>query len=106
MKTRQITKKEWEEEGTKKFGDDMMKWKFVCPACGHIASIQDWRDIGADEGEVAFSCVGRHVENHGTLFDKGQKQPCNYAGGGFFTMNPVHVEMDNGDIRQTFEFAE
>jgi predicted RNA-binding Zn-ribbon protein involved in translation (DUF1610 family) len=35
-KTRQITKVEWEEEGTKKFGDDMMKWKFVCPACSHV----------------------------------------------------------------------
>lgn len=58
-----MTHAEWLAEATRRFGDDPMAWKFVCPSCGHIASVQDWKDAGAPEGAVAFSCIGRYSDD-------------------------------------------
>ena len=47
-----MTHAEWLAEATRRFGDDPMAWKFVCPSCGHIASVQDWKgffDVAGDE---------------------------------------------------------
>ena len=38
---------------------------------------------------MAFSCVGRFTGAGPAM--KGQPGPCNYAGGGFFKLNPVTV---------------
>ena len=106
--TRAIAHADWIAEAKAKFGDDPMAWRFVCPSCGHAASVKDWKDAGASEGEVAFSCVGRNLKDNGAA-DKAFKRdggPCNYAGGGLFRLNPVHVKFDDGPVRQTFEFAE
>lgn len=98
---------EWEAEGRRLFGDDQMQWRFVCPACGHVASVKDWQDAGAEEDEVAFSCVGRHSEKPRGAFvskfttKKNREGPCNYAGGGLFKLNPVEVDGHN-----VFDFAE
>ena len=85
-----MTKKEWEAEAKRRFGDDIMKWKFICPSCGHVASVRDWKDVGATEGQVAFSCVGRYMENAKEIFQR--PGPCNYAGGGLFGLNPMDVD--------------
>lgn len=95
---------EWVAEGTRRFGADHMKWRFVCPSCGHVASVQDWKDAGASEGEVAFSCVGRHTGAGGELAFRKQGGPCNYAGGGLFRLNPVMVLTPDG-VRPCFAFA-
>lgn len=95
-----MTRDEWHAEGQRLFGDDIMQWKFVCPACGHVASVQDWKDAGATEGAVAFSCVGRYLPVCRDAFAEG-KGPCNYAGGGLIGLNPIDVEG-----RMTFAFAE
>jgi hypothetical protein len=101
---RRIAHAEWLAEATAKFGDDPLKWRFVCPSCGHQASVKDWKDAGATEGEVAFSCVGRRLPNAVDIFVR--PGPCNYAGGGLFGLNPVTVVMEDGKERSTFEFAE
>ena len=74
-----------------------------------MASIADWKAAGATQGEIAFSCVGRHLPNAGEF---GQRPgPCNYAGGGLFAINPVTVAYPAdahgaaGEHR-VFEFAE
>lgn len=95
-----MTQEEWFAEGTRLFGDDVMKWRFVCPSCGHIASVQDWKDAGAPEGAVAFSCVGRYLPERSEAFGGKGSGPCNYAGGGLFIIHPVNVEG-----RKTFSFA-
>lgn len=101
---RRISHTDWLAEGRRRFGDDVMKWKFVCPSCGHVASVQNWKDVGATEGEIAFSCVGRHLPNAKTL---GKRPgPCNYAGGGLFKLNPVTVEMEDDGEADRFEFAD
>lgn len=101
---RRMTHAEWLAEAKKRFGDDALTWRFVCPSCGHVASVADWKALGAKEGEVAFSCVGRRMPNAKDICppDGG---PCNYAGGGLFELNPVTVLLDGGGERRTFDFA-
>jgi len=105
----QVKHADWLVEAKKRFGDDAMDWKFVCPSCGHIARIQDWKDAGAPEGAVAFACLGRYIGDPAVAADKAFKRaggPCNYTGGGLFGLNPISVEMENGTERRTFAFAE
>lgn len=87
--TRFETEDAWRAEAVRRFGTDGMKWKFVCPSCGHVASVQDWKDAGAPQSAVAFSCVGRWLPDPKRLGEK--PGPCDYAGGGLFQLNPVSV---------------
>ena len=102
-----LTHDEWLAEATSLFGEDPKKWRFVCPACGYVQSIQDFLDrtkltkkeIGT---QIGFSCIGRH-DGHRNV-DMGTKPgPCNYAGGGLFRLNPVIVMMD-GKENDVFDF--
>jgi hypothetical protein len=89
---RELTKKDWYLEGVRRFGEDQGKWRFVCPSCGYVQSVEECRAAGMPEASVAFSCIGRwRADCKGEIFDK-QGGPCNYAGGGLFQLNPVHVE--------------
>lgn len=101
MNTTKITYEDWVGKGTKKFGKKSTNWKFKCPACNHVATVQDWIELGAPESAIAFSCVGRYGKSTNS---KGG--PCNYAGGGLFKLNPIHAIFQDGKIRETFEFAE
>ena len=96
-----MTREEWLIEGRKRFGDDTMKWRFVCPACGYAASVQDYKDTGAPEGAVAYSCIGRYLPECREAFGGHGKGPCNYAGGGLFGLNPVPIDGEE----PVFEFA-
>lgn len=90
-----MTQDEWRAQATALFGPDPMDWKFVCPSCCHVASVRDWKDAGATEGEVAFSCIGRHAKDTDAADKKTfrkQGGPCTYAGGGLFRINPVVIE--------------
>ncbi len=105
MRTEQASKRmtsdEWRAEGTRRFGPDEMNWKFVCPACGHVAAVSDWKAAGAPVTAVAYSCVGRWLPKRQDAFD-GKGGPCNYAGGGLIGLNPITVD----DKHHVFEFAE
>lgn len=96
-----ITMEEWHAEGVRRFGTDEMRWRFICPSCGHVASVQDYKDAGAPENVVAFSCVGRWLPNAVQILEK--PGPCNYAGGGLFRLNPVQID---GRTERYFAFAE
>lgn len=106
MNVRELTFEEWEAEGERRFGPDRMTWRFVCPVCGHITSVKGWRDAGAGSGEVAFSCIGRHVGAARRAFGGEGSGPCDYAGGGLFRLNPVRVLCSDGDVLRLFEFAD
>ncbi len=53
----EITRKKWIEEAKKRYktSNDIA---FKCPLCGHVATVKEWKDAGADEGEIGFSCIG------------------------------------------------
>lgn len=94
---------EWRAEAVRLFGDNPMEWRFVCPSCGHVASIQDWKDAGATSGEAAYSCVGRRLEGSKQMGEK--PGPCNYAGGGLISLNPVIIKFKGGESSRVFAFA-
>ena len=91
-----MNKEEFKEEAIKRFGEDMMNWKFICPVCGNVASVADYKRVGTPEGAVAFSCIGRWMPNAYKAFGSNDKstpkKPCDYAGGGLFGLNPMEVE--------------
>lgn len=100
-----MTRTDWIAEGERRFGPDPMRWKFACPACGHVAAVADWKAAGAPEEAVAFSCVGRYQTNppRAAFGGKGPG-PCDYAGGGLFRLNPQPV-MHGADVLHVFAFA-
>lgn len=104
-----LTPAEWLAEGTERFGPNVEDWRWVCPMCGHITSLADWRAAGAGEGAFAFSCVGRWLPEAREAFARGAGDrgvgPCNYAGGGLFKLNPVIVTLPTGEPCQVFEWA-
>lgn len=98
-----MTEAEFKAIGVERFGPDPMKFKFVCPSCGHIATAEDYKAVGAPETAVAFSCVGRWAEGDwdANTF-KRQGGPCTYAGGGLIGLNPVQLSDRNASY---FDFA-
>lgn len=96
---------DWIAEAGRRFGKDGMKWQFVCPSCKHVASVADYKEAGAPQGAVAFSCVGRWLSKASDAFS-GKPGPCNYAGGGFIGINPIIVFLPDGKEHSVFEFAE
>ena len=99
-----MTRIQWVERATELFGRDSNEWKFKCPSCGHVARIIDWRDAGAPDGALAFSCIGRFTGSRKEIFNK-TGGPCNYAGGGLFQLNPVSVIDEDGCEHKVFDFA-
>lgn len=101
---KKYTHAEWKAEAIKRFGQNNKDWKFVCPSCGYVASVQDWEFAGAPTGAVAFSCIGRYT---GSTKEMGDKTggPCNYTTGGLFNISPVTIEFE-GKEHSAFDFAE
>lgn len=102
------TLEEWQEEAMRRFGEDGLKWKFVCPVCVHVASVADYlpyKAQGASPDSAAKECIGRYTgakefKNHG-------KGPCNYAGYGLFRLSPIRIEIPGiQDGMHCFAFAD
>lgn len=100
------TVNEWLEEGEKLFGADKMKWKFECPACGHVASIGDFKEHGADPNDAYQKCIGR-VNGKGTKNQKDLGDGCNWAAYGLFgTIGKGRtVISDEGNEVSVFDYA-
>lgn len=102
---REMTRDEYLAEGLRLFGEDMMTWKFVCPSCGCVASVADYKMAGAPEGAIGFSCIGRWMgDGIQDAFAKGPG-PCNYAGGGLIRIAPIKILDDLGSDPYYFDFA-
>ena len=104
MSKRRISIEDWRAEGEARYGKDKLKWRFKCPSCGYVQSVEDYRDAGAPEGHVAFSCIGRSLPDRQEMGTK-EGGPCNYAGGGLIRLNPVVVVTPDGE-QETFEWAD
>ena len=112
---RRLTHEEWKAEGTALFGPDFMQWRFVCPICKNVASVEQFRnhkDQGATPDCAPQNCIGRYMpkeERGGFSSDKSNpkvKKPCDYAAYGFFKLAPVEVEFSDGSVCGVFAFDE
>lgn len=100
--------KEWTEEGKKRFGDNYAEWKFLCPACGHVASGQDFKEVAAKPNDMYQGCIGRH-NGKGKNPDKDDNENgCNWAAFGLFgTMGKGRIIIaEDGAEVEVFDFAE
>lgn len=111
----EMTEAEWRAEGKRRFGPDMLKWKFCCPVCKHVASPEDFRafkEQGATPDSATCECLGRYFpkkKRGGFSEDHSNpkvKQPCDYAGYGFFRLSPVEVTFPDGSKHTAFAFAD
>lgn len=103
---------EWRKKGTKLFGKDTKKWRFVCPICETVSSVQDFIDTGVTEDQAYSSaiqeCIGRHIQGSQEAIGKSKVikgNPRNYAAYGFFKINLVPVEDVDGEVIKIFDFA-
>ena len=98
----------WQAEAEKRFGKDYMNWKFQCPMCGHVASIKDFKDAGADDPNCAYQeCIGRYQGKGSPV--KGDSSGCNWAAYGLFGIpngKGITVIADDGIGTECFDFAE
>lgn len=101
-----LSAEQWRAEASRLFGPDALKWRFLCPSCGHVAAVEDWKNAGAKDTQAAFSCVGRYIGADDSHTFKKDGGPCTYAGGGLIGLNPVSVRGENGVITRVFAFAE
>lgn len=74
----------WKAEGEKRFGTDVLKWRFTCPMCGHVAAVEDFKAAGAeDPANCAYEeCLGRYTGKGSPK--KGDSSGCNWAAYGLF----------------------
>lgn len=108
-----ITQAEWFAQGVQLFGEDILKWRFRCPACKHVASGADYKAAGAQPDAMGRECIGRYTLPRKTpdepkdFIAKQQANggPCDWAAYGLFGICPVHVKMDDGKVLAAFEFA-
>ena len=101
--------KEWLAEGRELFGRDIMKWKFRCPMCGHVASVQDFKDAGAEDPNDSFQeCIGRYRGAGAPGAPDGNPDGCNWAAYGLFGIpnNKGRLVMaEDGKVLEVFDFA-
>ncbi len=84
---KQLTEKEFMDQGEKLYGQDLKKWKFKCVKCGGVQTPQEFIDIGEDPNHyVYFSCIGRFIENRG----------CDWTLGGLFQIHKKEVLSEDG----------
>jgi len=102
------TMDEWLAEGTRRFGPNQLKWRFVCPACGRVQAVEDFRPYkpqGATAESARFNCIGRYAGAQRRAFGGEGPGPCDYTSGGLFDIRPVTVTID-GEAHKSFAFAD
>jgi hypothetical protein len=101
-----MTQETFLAEAQRRFGTDVLDWRFVCPKCHTAQSVRELQDAvvaaGGSEDEVvkyvAFSCIGRFAGPNGP--------GCDWTLGGLFRIHTLEVVMPDGARRPTFELAE
>lgn len=118
---RTITYDEWKAEGERRFGPDMLTWRFICPGCRNEQSAADFRpftDRGATSNSAYRECLGRFLlsdQARSWMNDKSRAGVrCDYAAYGLLCIcttqvqPPSDVAPENGGPKPiaVFEFGE
>ena len=108
MALTKMTKEDWLKKGRELFGTDETKWRFICPGCHCVQSVEDFRQFksqGADPGSAYCECLGRYTGGSSWTYDKQKEGTrCDYAAYGLFNISPVTV-IDEFTKKETSCFA-
>lgn len=109
-------------QGVLLFGEDRTRWRFSCPSCKAIISVQDWIDYAGSVQEanklIGYECIGRLITQKQSL-TKDKDHPvhkirigycystspidyCHYRTCSLFDLNPVFIRENNSSF---FQFA-
>lgn len=81
---RTLTQQEWLAEGTRRFNhQDVLRWRFQCPVCGHVAAVAELKERGQPHTLIGRECLGRYTKA-GQYTGSGPG-PCNYGSTGLIT---------------------
>lgn len=96
---------EWQAEMISRFNSSA-EVAFICPACGHIATVQDHIDAGGEKDDAPQECIGR-TTGKGTKNQTDEGNGCNWAAFGLFgTMGKGRrVIFPDGSSAEVFDFA-
>jgi len=106
-KREEIGVDEWMARAEGLFGADEFKWRFVCPCCGHVQKVEDFRpykDRGATPASAYQECIGRYTG--AKEMKPSGEGPCNYAAYGLFHLSPFRVIDAKGIGIEVFGFDE
>lgn len=92
---------EWNKELIERFGGNYENWKFVCPVCGHVQSMADFKAIDKDINLSYSCCIGRFTGSD----DKTGVKGCNYTVNGLFSLNKTTVISEKYLPIKVFEIA-
>lgn len=100
---KQMTLEEYMAEAEKRFGENRLDWKFVCPKCKTVQSARDFKEAGASqeltEGYIGFSCIGR-------IIPPEKEIGCDWTLGGLFQFHDLEIIKEDGTTVPRFELAE
>lgn len=91
----------WKEKARKLFGENVFAWKFECPQCKYVQSVQQCLTAGMRMDQIAVHCVGGFIKmrrSNGVAL-----HGCDYSPGELFDVNPIHIE---GREQNVFRFAQ
>jgi len=88
---------DWEAKGVELFGEDRCNWRFVCPSCGDVQSVntakKNYPELKGKGWAPAQECIGRYLEDAG----------CNWCSYGLFR-GPLLIELEDGKEVGYFDF--
>ncbi|MEY8355234.1 VVA0879 family protein [Lachnospiraceae bacterium 54-53] len=97
--------KGWLDEGEVLFGADRSKWRFICPACGHIQTVKEMEDAGRDPQNAYQECIGRYTGKGSPR--EGDTSGCNWTAYGLLgTLGRGRIVIsETGREVEVFAFA-
>jgi hypothetical protein len=114
---RKLTQAELLAEARARFGDDPLKWAFICPSCGDIANGEDFSTALTEhprkrkDGEpviasdvVGQECIGRTLGALDKSDDEYTGRGCTWTAYGLFC-GPWEIALPNGRTAHGFALA-
>ncbi|WP_405960766.1 hypothetical protein OG235_27765 [Streptomyces sp. NBC_00024] len=115
---RKLTQAELIAEATERFGNDPLKWAFLCPSCGDVANGEDFRaalaehprtNLRTDKPVIASDivgqeCIGRTLGALSKVPGKYKGRGCDWASYGLFC-GPWEIALPNGRTAWGFPLA-
>lgn len=114
---RKLTQAELVAETTERFGADPIKWAFVCPTCGDVATGEDFRQVLADSPRkhrsgadviasdvVGQECIGRSLGALEGPKEQWKGRGCDWVAYGLFG-GPWTIALPDGRSMHAFPLA-